>query len=202
LAKPAGENVNNIADVSLLGYDGKLAWKQTAEGLVVTLPEKKVSEYTTGLKIIGTELKPVPFAAPLSTIEPDRRGNLSLDADAAQLHGSGIKVEQHGSVSNLGFWDNSSDWASWQVDFTRTGVYTVTARCALDNGESEIALEVGGQQLVGKVAATGGWDTFVDVSLGTVAIATSGVQEVKVRPRDASTWKAINLSTVKFARGR
>ncbi len=64
LAKPAGENVNNITAVSLLGHDGKIAWKQTAEGLIVTLPEKKVSEYTTGLKIIGEELKPVPFAAP------------------------------------------------------------------------------------------------------------------------------------------
>jgi alpha-L-fucosidase len=59
LAKPAGENVNNITAVSLLGYDGQITWKQTAEGLIVTLPEKKVSEYTAGLKIIGTELKPV-----------------------------------------------------------------------------------------------------------------------------------------------
>ena len=202
LAKPAGENVNNITDVSLLGYDGKLTWKQTAEGLVVTLPEKKVSEYTTGLKIIGTELKPVPFAAPLFTIEPDRRGNLSLDADAAELHGSGIKVEERGKTSNLGFWDNSSDWASWKVDFTRPGVYKVTARCALPDGESEIALEVAGQQLVGKVKSTGGWDHFADVALGTVEIAKSGLQEVKVRPRDANAWKAINLATVKFARGR
>ena len=57
LAKPAGENINNITAVSLLGYDGQISWKQTADGLVVTLPEKKVSEYTTGLKIIGTELE-------------------------------------------------------------------------------------------------------------------------------------------------
>ncbi len=64
LAKPAGENVNNITAVSLLGYDGKINFKQTPEGLFVTLPEKKVSEYTTGLKIIGTELKAIPFAAP------------------------------------------------------------------------------------------------------------------------------------------
>ena len=56
LAKPAGENVNNITAVSLLGYDGQLSWKQTAEGLIVTLPEKKISEFTTGLKIIGTNL--------------------------------------------------------------------------------------------------------------------------------------------------
>jgi hypothetical protein len=63
LAKPAGANINNITAVSLLGYDGKIDWKQTAEGLVVTLPEKKVSEFTTGLKIIGTQLKPVSLPA-------------------------------------------------------------------------------------------------------------------------------------------
>ena len=63
LAKPAGAKVNNITAVSLLGYDGKVAWKQTAEGLIVTLPEKKVSEFTTGLKIIGTQLKPVSLPA-------------------------------------------------------------------------------------------------------------------------------------------
>ena len=73
LAKPAGENINNITAVSLLGYDGKISWKQTAEGLIVTLPEKKVSEYTTGLKIIGTELKPVRFVAPLPAVTPDHR---------------------------------------------------------------------------------------------------------------------------------
>ena len=202
LAKPVGENINNITDVSLLGYDGKLAWKQTADGLIVTLPEKKVSEYTTGLKIIGTELKPVSVTAPASAVKPDPRGSLSLDADAAELHGDGIKVEQHGDISNLGFWDNSSDWASWKADFTKPGVYKVTGQFALVEGETEVALEVAGKQLVGKVTQTGAWDKFADVAFGTVEIAKSGVQEVKVLPRDANAWKAVNLSVVKFTRGK
>ncbi len=111
-------------------------------------------------------------------------------------------MEQHGSRSNLGFWDNSSDWASWNVDFTRPGVYKVTARCALPEGESEVALQVAGRQLVGKVTHTGSWDDFGDVALGTVQIANAGVQEVTIRPRDANTWKAVNLSLVKFTRGK
>ncbi len=203
LAKPAGENINNITAVSLLGYDGKIAWKQTAEGLVVTLPEKKVSEYTTGLKIIGTELKPAAIAAPASsTIKPDRRGNLSLDADAADLHGDGIKVEQRGSRSNLGFWDNSADWASWKADFPKPGVYKVTGQFALNDGESEVALEVGGKQLVAKVTKTGDWDKFGEVAFGTVEMEKSGVQEVKVCARDAKTWRAVNLCVVKFTRDK
>ena len=59
LAKPAGENVNNVTAVSLLGFDGSVSWKQTPEGLVVTLPPKKISPYTTALKVTGTELKPI-----------------------------------------------------------------------------------------------------------------------------------------------
>ena len=94
-----------------------------------------------------------------------------LDADAAELHGNGIKVEQHGEQSNLGFWDNAGDWASWKVDFTRPGVYKVTAQFASISGETEVALEVAGKQLVGKVTATGDWDKFADVAFGTVKIA-------------------------------
>jgi alpha-L-fucosidase len=63
LARPAGENVNAITRVSLLGYRGKLQWKQDAEGLVVTLPAKQVSELTAALKISGHNLKSMPFTA-------------------------------------------------------------------------------------------------------------------------------------------
>jgi alpha-L-fucosidase len=42
-----------ITDVSLLGYGGKLEWKQTADGLEVTLPEQAPSEYVVTLRIKG-----------------------------------------------------------------------------------------------------------------------------------------------------
>jgi alpha-L-fucosidase len=199
LAKPAGENVNNISSVSLLGYDGKITWNQTADGLAITLPEKKVSEYTVGLKIIGTDLKPVAFAAPQAAIQPDRRGNLVLDADSADLHGN-LKVEQRGGRANIGFWDDSGDCASWKVDFTKAGSYKVTAHCALPQGETQIAVDLAGTTLTAKAAATGDWDRYASVELGTVEISKAGVQEVKLRPRDANDWKAVNIRDVTFAR--
>ena len=54
LARPAGA----IAGVSLLGGTGHVAWTQTDEGLIVTLPEKKPCEHVFVLKIAGAELKP------------------------------------------------------------------------------------------------------------------------------------------------
>jgi alpha-L-fucosidase len=196
LAKPAGENINNITGVSLLGYDGKLDWKQTPEGLIVTLPEKKVSEYTTALKILGSDLKPVSFAAPTPAIKPNNRGVLMLDPDSAELHGN-LKVEQRQGKSNIGFWDNASDSASWKVDFTKPGKYRITAQCALPDGESQLSVVVPGTEMVTKITATGNWDRYTTFELGTAEISKTGVQEIKVSP--GNSWKAVNLREVKIA---
>jgi alpha-L-fucosidase len=198
LAKPAGENINNITGVSLLGYDGKLDWKQTPEGLIVTLPEKKVSEYTTGLRIIGSDLKPVAFAAPAPAILPNNRGVFILDPDSAELHGS-LKVEERQGKQNIGFWDDASDSATWKVEFTKPGKYRVTARCALSDGDSELAAEIAGKKLTGKAANTGDWDDYETVDCGTVEIAKPGANEIKIHAANADDWKPVNLREVKIA---
>jgi alpha-L-fucosidase len=42
-----------VAEVTLLGQGGQLAWSQTSAGLVVNLPEQLPSEHAIGLKIAG-----------------------------------------------------------------------------------------------------------------------------------------------------
>jgi alpha-L-fucosidase len=198
LAKPAGENVNNITAVSLLGHDGKIQWKQTADGLVVTLPADKPSEYTCALRITGADLKPVAVAEVVEPIAPDAQGNLTLDADSAELHGDQIKKEQQGDTPNIGFWDRADDWVSWNVKFTRPGAYQVTANCAALYSDSEFVVEVAGARLAGKAPQTGSWADFRRFHVGQVEIKQAGPQVVKVRPRDAKTWKALNLNCVAF----
>jgi alpha-L-fucosidase len=58
VVKSLAESAGKIAGVSLLGTDGKLNWKQTADGLIVALPNVKVSEYACALRITGADLKP------------------------------------------------------------------------------------------------------------------------------------------------
>ena len=140
LAKPDGKKVNNITAVNLLGYDGKLEWKQTADGLVVTLPAQKVSEYTAALKITGTDLTNTTAAVPAQTLVPDAKGNLKLGAEGAELHGGQIKTEDLGGQPNIGYWDNGGDWASWKVKFPQTGVFKVSASCSSVSGESEFVI--------------------------------------------------------------
>jgi alpha-L-fucosidase len=83
LAKPAGSDINRIEQISLLGYDGKIEWQQTADSLMVTLPEQRVSEYTAALKITGSALTNVPYAAPVTVASPDGRIEVEIRTDPA-----------------------------------------------------------------------------------------------------------------------
>lgn len=58
LAKTDDPGVNHIKRVELLGYKGRLSFTQTTDGLVVQLPDKKISDLTCSLKITASNLKP------------------------------------------------------------------------------------------------------------------------------------------------
>jgi len=64
LATTSEASQNKITKVELLGYSGNLQFTQTAEGLSVELPDKKISDLTCALRITGSNLKPVAPAAP------------------------------------------------------------------------------------------------------------------------------------------
>ncbi len=198
LAKPNGENINQIKNISLLGYKGKLQWTQTAEGLVVHLPAQKVSDLTTGLKITGANLKAVVIPEPAKVVRADASSTLTLSADLADLNGDQIKVEDKGGKSNIGYWDRAGESASWKVRFAIPGKYNVTANIAGTFAGSEVVVEAAGQQVTSIAPNTGGWDAFKTVDLGQIEIRQAGEVVVKVHPRDAATWKAINLRDITF----
>jgi alpha-L-fucosidase len=58
------DGAGTITDVQLLGSREKLAWQQTKDGLVVTLPATKPGNFAYGLKIAGANLKAVSSKAP------------------------------------------------------------------------------------------------------------------------------------------
>ena len=197
LAKPASQNINHISNVSLLGSNAKLDWKQSADGLVVTLPEQKVSEFTVGLKISGTDLKAVPFEQVFEPIHADDKGNFNLRADDADLHGSRIKQETRGMHTNIGFWDKSNEWVSWKVKFDAPGKFKVSANYSAGN-DTEFVVELAGKRLAAKVVKTATWDEFKNVNLGQIEITQPGEQLVAVRAKDPAKWKAINLRAVRL----
>ena len=200
LARLAGENSSRITKVSLLGYGGKLNWTQTATGLVVNLPAQKGSNYTCALKISGTDLKPAPIAAESTVTQPDAHGDFTLLADAAELHGETVNTEERGGQSNIGFWDKPGDWISWKVNIARPGKYTVSAATATVNPGATVAVEVAQGSLAAEIPRTGDWGEFKTTELGQIEIKHPGEQLLKVRAKESSSWKAINLRFIKLTR--
>ena len=197
LAKPDGQDVNNITSISLLGYDGKLGWKQMSDGLIVTLPSRKISEFSAGLKIIGTNLKNIPLAA--DSIHPDAQGALTLAPEDADVQGN-MRAQGSGNGSNLGYWDSAADFAAWTVTFTTAGTFKVATEVSSLAG-ADFVVEVGDQSFSASAPVTGSWDKYQPISLGQVTIRQAGDLKVKLRAKDPSKWKPINVKAIVFKPG-
>jgi len=166
----------------------------------VDLPAAKPCDFAYVLKVAGAGLKPVKVAVVPEPIRPDAQGNLTLPADAAEVQGAKLAVEERGGRPNLGFWDDAAEYASWTVSFPSAGTYEVTGSIAAAIGESALVIEIPGQQVAAKIAKTRSWDDFRSARLGKLQVAQGGTLVLKARPRDAASWKAINLRSLRLTR--
>jgi alpha-L-fucosidase len=195
--RTAADGANKIFSVGLLGGPRKLKWVQTAEGLVVELPSRMPCEHAFTLKIAGVNWHPVEVAEIVEPVKADARGNLTLLAAKAELHGSQIGTEERGGEPNIAFWDNPEEWVSWKVQFAAPGKYQVTASTA-SIADTEFVLEVANQKLSGKWSATGDWATFRPADMGQIKIDAAGEQMLSLRPKSSTTWRSINLRYLKL----
>lgn len=131
----------SITGVSVLGYEGKVAWYWDQAGLHVTLPDAPFSEIATVVKIEGANLREFVLPEPPVTfIEPDKDGVFSLDPELADLHGEGIGTETRDGKPNLAYWDRSGDYASWTLDVKAAGDYDVEVEVASQKAGSVLNL--------------------------------------------------------------
>jgi len=196
LATPAGK----VTAVGLLGHEGTVAWQQTDEGLVVTVPAQPISRYTCALRITGENLRPAPVPEVVVTVSPDGRGNYRLKPDDATLNGDQLKVEAQGGQPNIGFWDRPDEMVAWTLKVDRPGTFSVRAAVATIHDNAVFVVDSAGQQLIGQPPRSSGWADFRDVDLGNLRLQSAGKQSVTVRARDAASWKAINLRWITLTR--
>ena len=107
-------------------------------------------------------------------------------------------MEEQGGKPDIGFWDNGNEWVSWSAQDVKPGKYEVNVVTATLFGDAKFVVEIGGQSINVKPAASGGWDKFSTTALGTIEIKQAGKLVVKVRAADAASWKAINLNSVRL----
>jgi alpha-L-fucosidase len=197
LARTDEEGLNQIKKVELLGYKDNLRFIQTGDGLAVELPRQKISDLTCSLKITGSNFKPAPFSPTAAIITPDSKGRLTFSPEDAILHGGNLKLEEQGGKPCIGYWDNGSEWISWNAQVAKAGTYNVKATIASIYGDAEFVVEAR-DALSAHPPATGGWDKFQTIDLGQVRVKQAGDLVVKVRAKDPANWRPINVNSVQL----
>ena len=149
--------------VELLGCQTPLTFAQDANGLTITLPETQ----TVRIRVCVQDL----WAEDIGwkrMVYPDHSGTLTLDAEMAEYHGTGVRSHMSREKMAIANWSNTSDWVSWKVTPGKVGVYQVTAMTAADSGESSFVVEIAGQKrpasrrlVVGMIFKAFLWETFI-----------------------------------------
>ncbi|HEY3329243.1 MAG TPA: alpha-L-fucosidase [Capsulimonadaceae bacterium] len=144
------------------------------------------------LKLKGPiEVKPVSLA-----IRPSADGSFGLTADAAELVGA---MQLEGSPSNIGYWTNVHDTASWEVVTPATGGnYTVSLEYACDRGSggSKFEIVASTTRVSGVVEDTGSWGVYKTVTMpGTVSLP-GGTSKVSIEARTMPHGAVMNLRRV------
>jgi alpha-L-fucosidase len=186
-----------ITDISLLGSKESPKWSRDGLGLTVMLPAKKLSDAAIVLRISGSGLKPAPVDDRPEPVKAGGDGAFLLSADEAELHGDGIKAENRGGKPNIGYWDDPKDWISWMAAIGKPGRYRIEISAGGPNATA-VSVSVGGSEFAVSVPATGSWEKPGTVAVGEAEIGKAGPCAVVVRPKDAGSWKAVNLWSVRL----
>ena len=108
---------------------------------------------------------------------------IELDARDCRISGVMLRYEPNPKKLCIGFWGNPNDYPVWNYTVATAGKYEVilTQGCGRGGGGSRAVLETGGASLEFTVKDTGGYQNWIDVSLGEVTFDKDGPQQLSVK---------------------
>jgi arylsulfatase A-like enzyme len=127
-------------------------------------------------------------------------GTITLPASTAEVHGVMLRYEPLPHKNTLGFWVRPNDWASWEFDVSRPGVFEVEALvgCGAGSGGSTVTFQFPGQTLTLIVPVTGGFQNFQTQKLGRVTIDRAGRTRLEVHATRKPGAAVMDLREVKL----
>ena len=128
-------------------------------------------------------LLPSTGRVPLPQLVEELAGQVVLNSSDATVLGQNLRYKPNPKKLCIGFWGNPNDYPVWNYTVATAGKYEVvlTQGCGRGAGGSRAVLETAGASLEFTVKDTGGYQNWIDVSLGEVHIAKPGVQELTVK---------------------
>jgi uncharacterized protein YukE len=143
--------------------------------------------------LVTGDVPQIPTSMPMVPAE-EGDGPQRLPAAKAITHGEQIRYEVGPDRDNLGYWNNASDWAEWELEIGRPGRFKVAAEiAAVASGRFQVVLA--DRQLEANAPSTGDYGRFQGVELGTVELTSAGKTRVAVRPVPEG-WQPMNLKAL------
>lgn len=117
------------------------------------------------------------------TVLAQADGKIVATVDDAEVDGNPPTLES-GTPHNFGGWGSLDNVVRWAIKGARAGSYRVTAVVAAPSSDSGGAFEVsvGAQRLTATVPETKSWTDYVEIDLGTLAVAKDGDVTLELRP--------------------
>jgi len=163
------------------------------EGLEKDLPKPAMADLLAYLTAAESAARRFPGNEPAEVAAT--AGALTLPAAKASLHGEQIVFEPQ--FKNVGYWSGPQDHAAWKVKLDAPASFDVYLdyACAADSAGNLLALDGAEPVLRAAVPATGGWDQYKLLKLGTVKLP-AGADRLAVRPDGPIKGALLDLRTV------
>ncbi len=182
---------NQILGARMLSSKKRLNALHGANGVAISVPKvaPDALSSTILLEIAGA---PVVEEMPLMQ---NADGSLALAPMDATLHGA-VNIERKAEgKDNFGFWLDKNDFVEWTFQAVRAGKYLVTSEIAAP-AATNLDMIIGGKTVRSALAATGDYEKFQSMPLGTIEIAAPGKMTLQLKP--GANWNAINLRALKI----
>lgn len=182
-----------VAQARTLGGETVAATNNRQGGITIAVGNQPVDPIAT---VVALDVGPGWKVESVSLV-PGADGTLTLGIDAVELHQSGvnhhIEIESKGGKQNLGYWTNPANWIGWAFHTGKPAKYEVTAEISAEK-DSAAELVINGKKQPVSLPATGGYEQYRTVSLGTIEVA-DGDHEFAIKPVKEG-WTATNLRSV------
>lgn len=161
------------AEYSQYSYDRPSPYIEEIEDLIVG----------TVYYMLPDAMKPKGWFAKKNrdVVRPDNDGNIYLKAEKGR--GMGPEIEYMPEWKAFG-WFTQADWVEWDVAAEELGNYKVYLEWSVSDEEAgkTFMIQVGDQQLTGKVGKSGSWETFKTKEIGRIQLS-EGRQKVIFKPK-------------------
>jgi alpha-L-fucosidase len=181
---------NPVKSATVLANGTKLEVQKSEFGPVVVLQGAAPDAISSTLvvRIEGSpEIQVLPVIA-------DADGVIRLTPSDAELHGKSLSLGQRGGKEIITKWENPEDSASWEIQVTQAGNYSIDLTAAAADAGSVIRIE-GLGKFACTVPKTDNLNTFKTTRVGEVALKKGQKITVRLQPV-VDGWKPVNLQSV------